>query len=77
MCSGSGYFDRAFHMLLTVNLREVIVDFAGNESRFGGNRLLRRAAAQDRSTVEGEKPSLAPLGRGLNRGYARFSILGN
>jgi hypothetical protein len=42
-----GYFDRAFHMLLTVNLREVIVDFTGNEIRLAGDWLQRRFTAQE------------------------------
>ena len=47
MAPGSGYFDRAFDMLLTMDLCKIIVDFTGNEIRLAGNWLQRCFAAQE------------------------------
>jgi hypothetical protein len=37
--SGGSHFDRAFDMLLTMDLGKIIVDFAGHEIRLTGNWL--------------------------------------
>jgi hypothetical protein len=39
MSSCSGDFDRAFDVLLTVNLTKIIVDLAGSETGLPGDRF--------------------------------------
>jgi hypothetical protein len=47
MSPGDCDFDRAFDMLLTVNLSEIIINFAGNETGLPNDGFKRRFASQE------------------------------
>jgi hypothetical protein len=40
--TGGSHFHRAFDMLLTVHLSEIIIDLAWDEIRLAGDRVERR-----------------------------------
>jgi len=46
MAAGRSHFRRAFDMLLTVHLREIIITFAWDETRLTRDRLEWRISAQ-------------------------------